>query len=73
VLRCFWKKLGLAASADVKALAQPLKELKIRLEDAGINITPAPAGVPHLFALHQDDIRDAFEYAGLRYMEFSRV
>ncbi|KAL9107552.1 MAG: hypothetical protein Q9227_007552 [Pyrenula ochraceoflavens] len=61
--------MGLPSSSDVGILAQMIQNLRSKAEaDLSITISSAVAGVPHLVALYQDDIQDAFEYLNLEYL-----
>ena len=63
--------MGLPASKDVGYLAQLLSHLKVQVEEyLGAPIESAGVTSPHLVALYQEDLQDAFEYVGLRYLTF---
>ena len=48
-----------------------LSDLKLQVEEyLGVPIESAGVTAPHLVALYQEDLQDAFEYAGLRYLTF---
>ncbi|KAF4231001.1 hypothetical protein CNMCM6805_000524 [Aspergillus fumigatiaffinis] len=71
-LRSFRKWLGLPASGDVGALAAMIRELKIQVEDAlSVHLATLPIVIstPHLIALYEEDIHDAFEYLNLPFPE----
>jgi hypothetical protein len=62
--RNFRKSLGLPTSSDVGALSVVIKALKEETEETlGYSITGAAASV------HDKDLYDAFEYAGLDYLQ----
>ena len=63
--------MGLPASTDVGYLAEVLSQLKVQVEEY-LRQPIEAAGVtsPHLVALYQEDLQDAFEYVGLRYLTF---
>ncbi|KAL9619405.1 MAG: hypothetical protein Q9160_006000 [Pyrenula sp. 1 TL-2023] len=64
------KKIGLPASSDVGVLSRLIKSLRQKAEaEVRIKITSAVITVPHLVALYQDDIKDAFEHVRLEYVE----
>ena len=52
-------------------MAQVLSDLKTIVEEyLGTPIESAGVTTPHLTALYQEDLQDAFEYVGLRYLPF---
>jgi hypothetical protein len=62
--------MGLPATADVGTLGKVIRELRLKAEsDSGIHISSAVMAVSHLVALYQDDVQEAFEYAGIEYVE----
>jgi hypothetical protein len=62
------KAAGLPASDDVEAIGNMLRSLRERTEEhLGHTIPSALLTVPHLLALYDEDVRDAFEWIGLRY------
>ena len=63
--------MGLPASADVGYLATMLSHLKVQVEEyLGAPIESAGVTSPHLVALYQEDLQDAFDHVGLRYLTF---
>ena len=70
-LRKARKAIGLPASHDVGVLAKMLSDLRSRVEEQ-ISKPVESAGVAtlNLVALYQEDLQDAFEYVGLRYLTF---
>jgi hypothetical protein len=64
------KASGLPASSDVGELAHLIHALRTSVEMhlGGRKISGAVATIPHLPALYQEDLEDAFEYAGLIYI-----
>lgn len=65
------KAVGLPASKDVGFLAKMLSELRTRVEEqTGKAIESAGVASLNLVALYQEDLQDAFEYVGLRYLSF---
>ncbi|KAK2781571.1 hypothetical protein FQN53_000512 [Emmonsiellopsis sp. PD_33] len=70
LLRKARKAAGLPASSDVGELAQLVLSLRSATEThlSGTKISGAVATIPHLPALYQEDLEDAFEYAGLIYI-----
>lgn len=67
-LRRARKAIGLAASEDVAIISTVIKDLQNRTEDyLGYKISTAVATTPHLVALYEEDIADAFEYVGLQF------
>jgi hypothetical protein len=63
------KSLGLPASPEVGAISTTIADVRKKAQSAlGIHITSAVIAIPHLVALYQDDIQDAFEYLGLEYL-----
>ena len=70
-LRSARKAIGLPASKDVGYLANVLSALKVRVDKyLGTPAESAGVTIPHLVALYQEDLQDAFEYAGLHYLAF---
>jgi hypothetical protein len=70
VTRYTRKAAGLPASSDVGELAQLILSLRSAVEAhlGGRKISGAVATIPHLPAMYQEDLEDAFEYAGLIYI-----
>ena len=65
------KTIGLPASPDVGHLAKMLSELRTLVEEQiGEPIESAGAATLNLVALYPEDLQDAFEYVGLRYLTF---
>lgn len=64
------KDAGLPASSDVAELAQFILTLRSSVETylGGRKISGAVATIPHLPALYEEDLADAFEYVGLIYI-----
>lgn len=63
------KTLGLPASYEVGVLAQVIRHLRSQLEsDFGISISEAVFTSSHLLALYQDDLEDAAENVGIKYV-----
>lgn len=63
--------MGLPASQDVGFLAKMLSDLRTRVEEqTGRPIESAALTTLNLVALYQEDLQDAFEYVGLRYLNF---
>ena len=59
------------ASADVGFLAKVLSDLRTQVEEyLDQPIEAAGVTVPDLVALYLEDLQDAFEYVGLRYLAF---
>lgn len=59
------KAMGLPASKDVGTLSKLINELRDKVEDyLHDDVFSALAAAPHLAALYNEDIVDAFEYAG---------
>lgn len=68
-LRSVRKAIGLPASGDVAALSRMVRDLKCKAEAfLGIKISSIAlvAATPTLTALYEEDLVDAFEYAGLQ-------
>jgi hypothetical protein len=64
------KAIGLPATADVGTLAQLIQALRQKAESQlNIHISSAIIAVSHLAALYQDDVKEAFEYVGIEYVE----
>jgi hypothetical protein len=64
------KMLGLPASSDVGELAGMINGLRAAVEKyLGRPISAASITIPHLYALYQEDLEDAFEYLGLIYLD----
>ena len=71
LLRKARKALGLPASHDVGLLAKMLSDLRSRVEEQiGKPVESAGVATLNLVALYQEDMQDAFEYVGLRYLIF---
>ncbi|GFG13490.1 hypothetical protein IFM61606_01167 [Aspergillus udagawae] len=71
-LRSLRKWLGLPASGDVGALAVMIRQLKVQVEDVlsvPMATLPIIISTPHLIALYEEDIHDAFEYLNLPFPE----
>lgn len=65
------KTIGLPASQDVGHLAKMLSDLRTLVEEQiGKPIESAGAATLNLVALYPEDLQDAFEYVGLRYLTF---
>ena len=65
------KAMGLPASQDVGQLAKMLSDLRTLVEEEiGKPVESAGVATINLVALYQEDLRDAFEYVGLRYLAF---
>ena len=70
-LRKTRKAIGLPASQDVGFLATMLSDLRTRVEEqTGKPVESAGVTTLNLVALYQEDLQDAFEYLGLRYLSF---
>jgi hypothetical protein len=70
IKRAARKAIGLPASPDVGALAQLIRSLRQKAEsELKIHILSAVIAVSHLVALYQDDVKEAFEYLGIDYVE----
>lgn len=64
--------MGLPASEDVGLLAKVISDLRDKVEDyVDKHIESAAMAVPNLIALYQEDLQDALEYVGLRYLPLS--
>lgn len=64
------KLFGWPASYDVGVIGAFVRALKEETERVvGFNITSAAASVPAFPALYDEDLYDAFEYAGLEYIQ----
>ena len=64
------KAAGLPASSDVGHLAKMLSDLRTSVEDRVGPITIAAVTTMHLPALYDEDLHDAFEFIGLKYITF---
>ncbi|KAI0503210.1 hypothetical protein F5B22DRAFT_630116 [Xylaria bambusicola] len=65
------KKMGLPSSKDVGTLSNMIYALRARATCyVGEPVSAAAISIPHLTALYGDDLRDAFEYLSLFYLEF---
>lgn len=65
------KAIGLPASQDVGFLAKMLSDLRTLVEEqTGKPIESAGMATLNLVALYPEDLQDAFEYVGLRYLTF---
>lgn len=63
--------MGLPPSKDVGYLANVLSDLRAQVEKyLGAPIESAGVTTPHLIAMYQEDLQDAFDYMGLRYLSF---
>lgn len=69
-LRKARKAVGLPASQDVGNLAKMLSGLRTVVEESVGPITTAAVTTMHLPALYDEDLHDAFEYLGLKYITF---
>ena len=70
-LRKARETIGLPASPDVGHLAKMLADLRTLVEEQiGEPIESAGAATLNLVALYPEDLQDAFEYVGLRYLTF---
>jgi hypothetical protein len=64
------KDLGLPASNDVAALVTVVQDLREKTEEfLGHSISAVSAAVPHMVAIYEEDIVDAFEYVGLEFID----
>ena len=71
LLRKARKAIGLSASRDVGFLARMLSDLCNRVEEEmGEPVESAGVATLNLVALYPEDLQDAFEYVGLRYLTF---
>ena len=71
LLRKARKAIGLPASQDVGHLAKMLSDLRALVEEQiGKPIESAGAATLNLVALYPEDLQDAFEHVGLRYLTF---
>lgn len=70
VFRFLRKEAGLPTSSDVGELAKLVTSLRRAVESHldGYKISGAAVTTPNLAALYQEDLLDAFEYAGLIYI-----
>lgn len=65
------KAIGLPASQDVGFLAKMLSDLRTRVEEqTGKPVESAGVATLNLVGLYHEDLQDAFEYVGLRYLTF---
>lgn len=65
------KAIGLPASQDVGFLAKMISDLRTRVEEqTGQPIEAAGVTTLNLVALYHEDLQDAFEHVGLRYLTF---
>lgn len=65
------KDIGLPASQDVGFLAKMISDLRTQVEERiGQSIEAAGVTTLNLAALYHEDLQDAFEYVGLRYLPF---
>lgn len=64
------KAIGLPASQDVGHLAKMLSDLRTAVEEKVGPIETAAVTTMHLPALYDEDLHDAFEYVGLKYITF---
>ncbi|KAK5626500.1 hypothetical protein RRF57_002215 [Xylaria bambusicola] len=63
--------MGLPSSGDVGTLSNMIHALRARATCyVGEPVSAAAISIPHLTALYGDDLRDAFEYVSLLYLEF---
>lgn len=69
-LRKARKALGLPASSEVGHLAKLLLALRSAVEEQVGPITSAAVTSMNLIALYDEDLYDAFEYVGLKYITF---
>jgi hypothetical protein len=73
--RQLWRKckknLGYPSTQDVGILGDYIKQLRQQAEEhLGEPISIAAAAFPNLIALYLEDVKDAFEWAGLNYEAF---
>jgi hypothetical protein len=69
-LRKARKAVGLPASQDVGHLAKMLSGLRTVVEERVGPVMTAGVTTMHLAALYDEDLHDAFEYVGLKYITF---
>jgi len=63
--------MGMPASQDVGFLTKVLSDLLARVEEyLGEPVHSAGVTTPHLVALYQEDLQDAFEHVGLSFLKF---
>lgn len=73
-LRDARKAIGLAPSPDVAYLAKMISDLRARVEEhTGGPIDSASLTTMHLPALYFEDLNDAFEYVGLKFLPYSEL
>ncbi|KAI1324200.1 hypothetical protein F5Y16DRAFT_402607 [Xylariaceae sp. FL0255] len=69
--RQFRKRLGLPASWDAGTLSEMIRDLRAEAEShVEEHVSVAGISIPHLIALYDEDIIDAFKYISLMYLEF---
>ncbi|KAI1735228.1 hypothetical protein F4680DRAFT_435867 [Xylaria scruposa] len=69
--RSFLKKLWLPSSRDVSTLSRMIRDLREQAANfVGEPVSAATISIPHLAALYDEDIEDAFEYLSLVYINF---
>ncbi|KAE9374830.1 hypothetical protein N431DRAFT_557054 [Stipitochalara longipes BDJ] len=62
--------IGLPASPDVGRLSTVIKDLRTAVESRlGHEISAVTITIPTIVALYEEDLRDAFAYSGLQYVE----
>ncbi|KAI0858317.1 hypothetical protein F4860DRAFT_486903 [Xylaria cubensis] len=65
------KKLWLPPSRDVYTLSRMIRALREQASNfVGEPVSAAAISIPHLAALYKEDLRDAFEYLSLVYLQF---
>lgn len=69
-LRKARKAIGRPASSDVGVLADMISQLRTSVEARVGPVLSAGVTIPHLVAIYDEDLRDAFEYLGLQYTDF---
>lgn len=70
--RNFRKSMGLPTSNEDGALSSTIKALKEKTEDIlGREIKCSAASVPRFSAIYDEDLYDAFEYAGVEYTQIN--
>ncbi|KAI0814306.1 hypothetical protein GGR55DRAFT_426072 [Xylaria sp. FL0064] len=70
IWRDTWKKLGLPCSKDVGKLSRMIRALRDQASNfVGEPVSAAAISGPHLAALYLEDIKDAFEYLSLAYID----
>jgi hypothetical protein len=70
LLRKLRKLIGLPANKDAGLLAELIRPLRTKVEeDLGHRISSAAVTVPELWALYEEDLRAAFDYLGMHFVE----